>query len=71
MSIGPNRSAHRANYTLELGVWHATCRECGFKVSDPARRRAAAVYRAHIQAMYDVEPLLISLTEETPELTAL
>lgn len=42
-------SVHRANYTLELGVWYATCKVCGFRVSDPVRRRAAAVYREHIK----------------------
>lgn len=60
----PIRSAHRASYTLELGVWHATCRECGFRVSDPVRRRAASVYRVHIQAMYAVEPAVLDLSEK-------
>jgi hypothetical protein len=40
---------HRANYTLELGVWHATCKVCGHGVSDPIRRQAAAIYRRHIR----------------------
>ena len=43
-------STHRANYKLEVGTWHATCRECGYRVSNPARRRAAAIYREHIKA---------------------
>jgi hypothetical protein len=46
----PNRTLHRAAYTLELGIWHATCRECGFRVSNADRRRAAASYRQHIKA---------------------
>ena len=69
MANGQGKSAHRASYTLEMGVWYATCRECGYKVSDPARRRAAAVYRGHIVAMQEVEPLLMDLSEEATELS--
>lgn len=43
------RSEHRANYTLERGVWHATCKLCGYQVSDFTRQRAAASYREHIR----------------------
>lgn len=42
---------HRASYTLELGRWFATCRECGHRVDDKDRRRAASQFRQHIQAM--------------------
>ena len=48
-TISPNRSEHRANYTLERGVWFATCKLCGFQVSDPVRQRAATIYREHIK----------------------
>jgi hypothetical protein len=41
---------HRAAYTLELGLWHATCRICDWRVVDPDRRRAAAQFRQHIRA---------------------
>lgn len=65
----PHRSAHRANYTLEMGTWHATCKECGFRVSDADRRRAAAVYREHIKEMNQSVPgpgLELDLTEPAP-----
>ena len=42
-------TAHRASYTLERGVWHATCQSCGHTVSDMNRRRAAATFRIHIR----------------------
>lgn len=44
-----NHSAHRAIYTLEMGMWHATCRECGHRVADPNRRRLAMIFREHIK----------------------
>jgi hypothetical protein len=71
-STAPNRTTHRAVYTLELGIWHATCRECGFRVSDADRRRAAAVYRQHIkttnlQAGVSQAPLLDLTEPVTPE----
>jgi hypothetical protein len=37
----------RATYSFELGTWKATCRACGWQVSDPNRRRAAARFRLH------------------------
>jgi hypothetical protein len=37
----------RANYTLERGIWHATCRDCTWQTSDPNRRRAVAMFRLH------------------------
>jgi hypothetical protein len=41
-------SSHlRASYTFELGTWIATCRACGWRLSDPNRRRAAARFRLH------------------------
>jgi hypothetical protein len=40
---------HRAVYTLEMGVWRATCRICGHSETDPSRRRAASVFRNHIR----------------------
>ena len=50
---------HRATYTLELGVWYATCRSCGHRVDDLDRRRAAAQFRQHIQQMSDAETDLV------------
>ena len=49
-------SVHRADYTLEMGVWHATCRVCGHQVADTDRRRAAATYRRHIRQTTPPEP---------------
>ena len=54
---------HRANYTLELGIWHATCRECGHRVSDPVRRRAAGIYREHIKQTNSLRAVIIDLAE--------
>ena len=41
---------HRASYTLERGVWSATCRLCGFTARDAKRGRAATWFLAHIRA---------------------
>jgi hypothetical protein len=41
---------HLATYILELGTWRATCRVCGWTVSDHQRRQAAALFRMHIRA---------------------
>jgi hypothetical protein len=40
---------HHAYYILERGVWRATCRLCGHTITDPGRRRAAALFRNHIR----------------------
>jgi hypothetical protein len=50
----------RANYTLERGTWHATCRDCAWGTSDPSRRRAAAMFRLHHADINET----IDLTEE-------
>ena len=42
---------HRATYTLERGVWSATCRTCGFTVKDINRSRAATWFLTHIRAV--------------------
>jgi hypothetical protein len=42
-------AAHRADYVLDRGVWKATCRVCGFKLSDPDRRQVASQFRQHIR----------------------
>ena len=42
-------TAHRGTYILEFGVWRATCKECGWAVTDPQRRQAAALFRRHIR----------------------
>jgi len=50
VDLGSRRNdVHRATYTLELGVWYATCNICGYRISDPVRRRTAAAYRSHIR----------------------
>jgi hypothetical protein len=43
------RTRHRATYILECGTWRATCRECGWSTADGQRRRAATLFRVHIQ----------------------
>jgi hypothetical protein len=54
-----------------MGIWHATCRQCGYRVSDPIRRRAAAIYREHIKEMNDdsahLETFVIDMAEEASE----
>jgi hypothetical protein len=42
---------HRASYTLERGVWSATCRICGFTAKDKNRSRAATWFLAHIRSV--------------------
>lgn len=42
---------HRASYTLEGGIWWATCRICGFTAKDAVRSRAASWFLAHIREM--------------------
>lgn len=43
------QGVHRADYMLERGVWRATCRVCGYSITDPVRRRAMSAYRSHIR----------------------
>jgi hypothetical protein len=40
---------HRAAYTLEQGVWLATCRICGFTARDVSRSSAATWFLTHIR----------------------
>jgi hypothetical protein len=40
----------RASYTLERGVWTATCRICGYTTRDVSRGRAAGAFLVHIRA---------------------
>ena len=47
MADGYSSSHLRATYSFELGTWKATCRACGWQVSDPNRRRAVSRYRLH------------------------
>ena len=56
-----SQSEHRAKYTFERGIWHATCRSCGYRVSDPVRRRAASEYREHLKKA--PPPVVIELRE--------
>jgi hypothetical protein len=65
-SATTNRSAHCAAYTLEMGTWHATCRQCGFRVSDRVRGRAATIYRDHIKETNRFASVVIDLTEAAP-----
>ena len=51
---------HRALYTLEKGAWYATCKTCGFRISDSVRGRTATAFRNHIRS-----PALIDLREES------
>ena len=44
-------ASHRGRYILERGIWRATCEDCGWSVQGATRRRAATVFRAHIQSM--------------------
>jgi hypothetical protein len=53
---------HRATYILEMGVWRATCRACGYSVTDPRRRQAAAVFRNHIREKCSRTELKASVT---------
>jgi hypothetical protein len=70
-TLHSNRSEHRADYTLERGVWHATCKACGHRVSDVTRQRAAGAYREHIKeeraAGSVTHPLLVDLTDSVME----
>ena len=68
MKPSPTSSAvHRATYTLELGVWFATCKVCGHRVSDSNRRRAAGIYREHIKETNGV--LTLDLLDEVIDLS--
>lgn len=51
MSNRVGRTSHRAGYTLECGIWRATCSVCGHTVTDINRRQAASQFRQHIQSM--------------------
>ena len=62
---------HRATYTLVRGVWHATCRVCGYQISDGNRQRAATCYREHIRATTgDHGPDVIDLRSADPSFEA-
>jgi hypothetical protein len=51
MAHGDSSTAdrHRAMYILERGQWRATCRACGYTLTDPRRRQAASLFRNHIR----------------------
>lgn len=60
---------HRAAYTLEQGVWLATCRICGFTAKDVSRSSAATWFLTHIrevrrQHKADAEELRASVAWE-------
>ncbi len=48
--------AHRADYVLDRGVWRATCRVCGLKLSDADRRQVASQFRQHIRDQAAISP---------------
>jgi uncharacterized protein YjbI with pentapeptide repeats len=63
MGRGSSEDRHRGDYVLDRGEWVATCRRCGFRVSDSDRRQVASQFRTHIResALSDAEltdPLL-------------
>jgi hypothetical protein len=75
--VGPangDPSSHlRATYTFELGTWIATCRACGWRLSDANRRRAAARFRLHHKEVASgpaPEPLGIPADLSQDDLTA-
>jgi hypothetical protein len=51
---GPTDAAadepHRADYILERGIWHVTCRVCGWQDEGPVRRQLASLFRFHLRA---------------------
>jgi hypothetical protein len=49
MGRGSSEDRHRGEYVLDRGEWVATCRLCGFKVSDVDRRQVASQFRTHIR----------------------
>jgi hypothetical protein len=49
MVRGSSEGRHRGDYVLDRGEWVATCRLCGFKVSDLDRRQVASQFRTHIR----------------------
>jgi hypothetical protein len=49
MGRGSSEDRHRGDYVLDRGEWVATCRLCGFKVSDVDRRQVASQFRTHIR----------------------
>ena len=58
------KQRHRADYVLEQGTWRATCQVCGHFVTDPLRRRAASLFRAHIR---DATAEIVDLTQSPAE----
>ncbi len=65
MATGKHRTAHRATYSLERGIWYATCNECGHRVSDATRRRTATLYREHIKLTNGLTTCVITAGTET------
>jgi hypothetical protein len=49
MGRGSSEDRHRGDYVLDRGEWVATCRLCGFKVTDIDRRQVASQFRTHIR----------------------
>jgi hypothetical protein len=43
----PSAIPHRADYVLERGVWHVTCRVCGWQAESRVRRQIASMFRFH------------------------
>jgi hypothetical protein len=47
---------HRADYILERGVWHVSCRTCGWQAHDRARRQLASLFRFHLRSAAALPP---------------
>jgi hypothetical protein len=62
MTRGVGKNQHLGDYVLDRGEWVATCRLCGFKVSDSDRRRVASQFRTHIR-----DAALSSIARETAD----
>jgi hypothetical protein len=57
----------RATYSFELGTWKATCRACGWQISDANRRRAAARFRLHHKNLAGPPAEPLGVPGELPE----
>jgi hypothetical protein len=47
---------HRADYTLERGVWHVSCRMCGWRAEGSVRRQLSSMFRFHLRSDAKLPP---------------
>jgi hypothetical protein len=47
---------HRADYILQRGVWHVTCRVCGWHAEGAVRRQLSSSFRFHLRTQRPPEP---------------